>query len=294
MTRSVKKLVAVFYYTTYQFTPGSMVTGADLISGNYRKKTLGTISTHESTSGTATIVLKQDHRLALLTCAHILDSPDTLISYFAPTAEEPVPMIKSIAIKEKQQIFIKNLSGCGSFSILAIDREADLAIVGKECEESIDSLSVFGFKRGNSGELEWGSFVYILGYPLGSLMVTKGIVSDPNSDQKGSFTVDALLNKGCSGGIILAIRDGIPNFEMVGIVKSLSTRLAYYLKPEQEIHAFHYNEFIPYSGNIYVGTNESINYGINYVISSGEITAFYKKHRIALHRLGYQMDDFFL
>ena len=69
------------------------------------------------------------------------------------------------------------------------------------------------------------------GYPSGHKMVTKAIVSSPNKDRKGSFLLDAVLTPGFSGGIALAVRDGVPNFELVGLVQLVSGRTTYALGP---------------------------------------------------------------
>jgi len=293
ITHSIRKLFHVVYYTTYQFTANSHVTRSDILSGTFRRLALGTIGTHETNSGSATIIMNSGQKIALLTCAHILDSPDTLLSFFPLTANDPIEMVKSISIKEKQELFVKGFPDCGTFVTLAMDPEADIAIIGKECGGKLDSFELFNYPSGRARELEWGSFVYVFGYPLGNLMVTKGIVSHPNGDASGSFSVDALLNKGFSGGIVLAIRDGVPNFELVGMVKSISSHMGYYLKPEKNIYEFQYNEFIPYSGETYVGSEEVINYGINYVVPFESIQEFYKKNRPGLITQGYNLDPFF-
>ncbi|MCK9203995.1 MAG: hypothetical protein M0P58_06080 [Bacteroidales bacterium] len=50
-----------------------------------------------------------------------------------------------------------------------------------------------------------------------------------------------LLNKGFNGGTILAVRDGIPNFELVGLVKSISTKREYVLCPRNDMNVY-YND----------------------------------------------------
>jgi hypothetical protein len=294
ITRSVRKVVCVGFYTTYQFTPAAYVTPEDIATGTYRKKALGTISTHETTSGTGTIIFREGNRIALLTCAHILDSPDTLISWFAPSVEDPVATIKSFSIREKRQIYVRDLPTCGPFAVLASDPANDIALLGRTCDGGIDSVGALNYPPGRPVDLEWGSQVYILGYPHGSLTVARGIVSNPRSNNNGVFTVDAVLNKGCSGGIILAKRAGSLDFELVGMVQALSTSQHYYLKPEKDIPEFHYSSFIPYPGNVYVGTEETINYGINYIVPISTITEFYKDRRAELRSAGYDLDAFFL
>jgi len=293
VTRSIHKIYSVVFYTTYQFHENAHLTRRDLHSNSFKRSALGTISTHESISGTATVILNDRQHIALLTCAHILDSPDTLISSFPISSEDPIEYVKSVSIREKQELYVKDLSECGTFTALVTDPENDIAIIGKKCEGILDSIQTFKYPAGHAKELGWGSFVYIFGYPMGNLMVTKGIVSNPDNTAGGPFTIDALLNKGFSGGVILAIRDGIPNFELVGMIKSISSRQDCYLKPEKELNERHYSEVIPYSGEIFTGVEESINYGINYVIPIETIVAFYKKYRSALVSQGYNMDEFF-
>lgn len=291
---SIRKIYSVDYYTTWHFNQSSRVTWQDISTGRYKKAALGTISTHETNSGTATLILNRDHRIALLTCAHILNSKDTIISTFSATAEDSYAYIKSFSVKDKQELYIKDLPQCGTFRVLALDRDNDLAIVGKYCDGNVDSVKAIAYPSGSSYELGWGSLVYILGYPMGNLMITRGIVSPVNNMSGRLFSVDALLNRGYSGGIIMAIRDGVPNFEIVGIVKSMSTHQNYYLKPEKEIHDFYYSSFIKYEEDVYVGTEELVNYGISFVVPIETITTFYKKNRTSLITQGFNLDHFFI
>ena len=202
-----------------------------------------------------------------------------------------MPVIKSISIKEKQENWVRDLGSCGSFTLLASDPETDIAILGKSCEVPDTPPLVFPYPYGKAEELEWGSFVYIFGYPMGNPVVTKAIVSKSVKGDSGDFTVDALLNKGYSGGIILAIRDGVPNFELVGMVKSVSSEEEYYLRPSSDDKKYY--EIFPYRDDIYVGSLEQVHYGINFIVPAGKILDFYLKNREELIREGYDLDPFF-
>ena len=103
ITRSVKKLYSVSSYTTYQYRREDKITAYNLKQGSYKQKAWGIISTNETVSGTATVIGSLKPKVALLTCAHIVTSPDTLISYFEPTAEETAHYIKRISIKRKRK-----------------------------------------------------------------------------------------------------------------------------------------------------------------------------------------------
>ena len=291
ITHSIKKLYCVSSYTTYQFKREAKITGYHIRQGTYKKAAWGVISTNETIFGTATILGVTNSRITLITCAHIIHSPDTLFSYYETTEEDPLFYIKSFSIKEKQENWVKDLSSCGSFPILAADFSSDIAFLGKKCETLMDTIVPFTYPSGKAKELEWGSFVYVLGYPLGNLVVTKGIVSLPPNRPSGDFTLDALLNKGCSGGIILAIRDGVPNFELVGIVKTVNSNQDQFLKPSEDDHR--YTDYIPYKGDIYVGSSERIQYGLNSVVPIEIIQDFYQKNRMEFLKGGFDLDGFF-
>lgn len=288
---SVKKLYSVSYYTTWQFTREAQVLRSNITSGLFTRMALGTIETQESVSGSATVMLYDGHKIALLTCEHIVNAPDTIITWYDPLDESQVPVIQSITIKKKQENWVRDMSECGPFVVLAADPELDVAIIGKTCSSLSKEPVVFPFPYGHSAELEWGSFVYIFGYPMGMPVVTKAMVSKSVQTDPDEFTVDALLNKGYSGGLILAIRDGVPHFELVGMVRSVSSEEEYFLKPASGNKR--YNEIFPYKGDVFADTRESIRYGLNFTIPSGKILGFYQKNRTGLLREGFNLDPFF-
>ena len=294
ITQSVSKLIVVAYYKIYQFDKDDHLNQYSLSTRMLKKNTASITDTHESISGTATLISYDNGKVALLTCAHILDFPDTVISYFDASQTLSTNEIRSVSIKVRQENYCRSLPGCGPMNILAMDREADVAIIGHTCNEHYQDMKIFGCRAGHARELGWGSAAYVIGYPMGNLMVTHGIVSDPNSDESGSFMIDALFNKGFSGGIILAERDSTPNFELVGMVRSAYSRKEYMLKPEKEMHEFSYNSNSSYTGEIRVGTEETINYGVTYAISIESLRAFYRKYRAGLIQSGYNLDPFFL
>jgi hypothetical protein len=108
----------------------------------------------------------------------------------------------------------------------------------------------------------------------------------------GEFTIDALLNKGYSGGIILAHRGGAPYFELVGMVKSVNSSREVYLKPVSDHERT--PDWIPYKGEIFVEKSDNIQYGLNAVVPMESILEFYMKNRQTLMLNGYNLDHFFL
>lgn len=291
ITNTVKKIYSVSSYTTYQFRRDSKITGYQLANGSYKKAAWGILSTNETVSGTATVIAHSGSRFALLTCAHIISSPDTLITWFEAPAENPVKYIQSFSVKEKQENWVRDLSPCGPFTVLASDIKEDIAILGKKCEGFTDTLEAFPYPAGHARALGWGSFVYVFGFPFGNQMITSGIVSPVQKRSKGEFSVDALLNKGFSGGIIIALRNGVPDFELVGMVKSVNSSREEFLKPNPERNVS--LDWLPYGGEIFVGKSELVQYGLNATVPMEAIVDFYKRNRVMLMNNGFNLDHFF-
>ena len=291
ISKSVRKVYSVSSYTTYQFRRESKITWYDLQRESFKREAWGVISTNETIFGSATVIGFNSSRVALLTCAHVVTAPDTLVGYFEPTASDQSRYIRSLSIREKQENWIRDLSSCGSFEVLAADNASDIAIIGKRCDALTDSVYLFPYPRGVAKELGWGSFLYMFGYPLGSEVITTGIASPAPKRPFGEFSVDALLNKGFSGGILLALRGGVPNFEMAGMIKTVSSNREEFLKPATDQQ--HMPDRIPYQGDLFVGRTDNIQYGLNSVVPMEQILAFYTAHRDELITAGYNLDAFF-
>jgi hypothetical protein len=123
-------------------------------------------------------------------------------------------------------------------------------------------------------------------------MVTKAIVSNPNRGGAGTFLIDAVVNKGFSGGIVLAVRDGVPNFEFVGIIQWVPEEEESVLVPERQKNNEPYNPIIPYQGEKYVKRFSSIRYGIARVISTEAIINFLTDNKTTLYDKKYYLDKF--
>jgi hypothetical protein len=124
-------------------------------------------------------------------------------------------------------------------------------------------------------------------------MITRGIVSKPIQRNDDIFLIDASFNEGFSGGVVLAIKDGVPNFELVGLGKSASASYENILVPEEKEYEKRYNEDVPYEGEVYVTRKREVNYGITRAISSNAIVKFYNKNRKEMLEKGYNLDMIF-
>ena len=136
-----------------------------------------------------------------------------------------------------------------------------------------------------------GYFVYLVGYPINLKIITKAIISSPRRDDAGSFLVDAVINPGFSGGLVLAIRDGVPNFELVGMVQWVPEEEESLIYPENLKTNSSYNPVVPYQGNLYVRKHSSIRYGIAKVIPVESIVTFLNENKEYLNQKGYYIFD---
>jgi hypothetical protein len=294
ISRSVKKIYCLVEYDRYYFDAAQAMTRTKLHEQRLNRAAQAKSFANESVHGTATIIYNENNKVVVITCAHVVDYPDTMFSYWLNAQNQETEFLESVSIKRKQNNFIRELPNTGELEIIISDKDHDIAFLGN----SFDNLSPtanpeFSYPVGTSKDLEWGSFVYIMGYPAGYQMVTRGIVSNPRHNNKDEFIVDALFNQGISGGIVLAVRDGVPNFELVGLARSVSATYKNVLKPTNESHQEVYNPDIPYQGDLFVKVEKEINYGITFTISIQSVRDLYVNNRKLFANKGYNLDSFF-
>ncbi len=294
ITKTVHKLNSIAYYQSFTFSFESQVTRSDIVQDSYQSRALEEIFYNNSVIGTGTIIYSSNRQLALLTCAHVIDFEDTLITYYKDKYNQNTVYVQSVAFKQRQNNFVAELPEKGTLEILSMDETLDIALLGKTFK-STDPPKIpnFQYLLGNAKELKWGSFVYLVGYPKGYKMITKGIVSQPNRDSEGAFLVDAQFNRGFSGGIVLAIRDGVPNFELVGMASSVSADFEYFLTPPEDFARLGYDPRIPYKGEAFIKFKKDINYGITFIVSSESILNFIKENQQTFLDKGYDLSSTF-
>ncbi len=285
---SVKMINAIAYYRTYTFPEGMHVRPESVTREALSSPGVRSVMSSSQSAGTATIISCENRHIVLLTCAHVVGFPDTITTFRIGADHHSTGFIHTISFKEKQSNYVAVLPEGGELEILAMDREQDVVLLGKAFDaEPFPRPRVFMYPAGRARELEWGTFVYLFGYPTGHKMVTKAIVSSPNKDKRGTFLVDAVFTPGFSGGIALAVRDGVPNFELVGIVKLVSGRSTFALAPPTDDSTPDYDPLVPYTGEIYVQKRTEIEYGIVQAVPVETITEFIDACRSELSARGY-------
>jgi hypothetical protein len=288
ISETIQRVNTTAFYKIYVFDEKNNFTFDSL-----KNKKLSEIAVREaladnSSSGTAVTVYSENGNVALLTCAHTITFPDTIIAYKSDASGNATNYLESISIKEKQVIYVAGFPEGSQVEILAIDNQSDIALIGRKysAQKGI-FFPAFNYPLGKAKEVEWGTFVYLVGYPINFKIITKAIVSSPRRDELGSFLVDAVINPGFSGGFVLAIRDGVPNFELIGMVQWVPEEEESLIYPENLKTKSSYNPVVPYDGNLYVRKHSSIRYGIAKIIPVESIMTFLLKNKSYLNESGF-------
>lgn len=292
---SIRLLNSSAFYENYSFPLEDRIRKKDITDDLLKDHKYPKSVFHDFVVGSATIIYFKENRVMVLTCAHVVDFPDTVFTYYEMGKVSDESIISTVSFKKKQTNYMADLPQGQDYEILAMDRKLDVAVLGKKLRGDIDrgSVRVFKYPTGAAQELNWGTLVYLVGFPSGKKMITTGIVSSPNRDQNHSFLLDALFNRGFSGGIVLAIRDGLPNFELVGLVNAVASDKEVFLVPRDIGELSDLNFIVPYTGDIYAVPRKKINYGISYGIAIEAIWDFLRQNKDKFEEAGYHFDGLF-
>jgi hypothetical protein len=288
ISETIQRVNTTAFYKIYVFNEKDNYTLNSLKNKQLSEFAMREALADNSASGTAVTVYSENGNVALLTCAHTITFPDTIIAYKYDDLGFATNFIESVSIKGKQVIYVAGFPDGSQVDVLAADKQLDIALIGRKygAQKGIFFPS-FNYPLGKAKEVEWGTFVYLVGYPINFKIITKAIVSSPRKDDAGSFLVDAVVNPGFSGGLVLAIRDGVPNFELIGMVQWVPEEEESLIYPENLKTKSTYNPVVPYKGNIYVRKHSSIRYGIAKVIPVESIMAFLLQNKSYLNQQGF-------
>ena len=289
ISNSIKKMDIIAFYATYYFPKNIHVNKSSITEELLETYEDDMTISHESVSGTATVIYNNNNLVGLLTCAHVIDFPDSVFSYY----DEDEHTIQTLSVKIKQQNHISGIPSGEPIEIIAQDTKKDIAILSRKTEINDTPVQTLRYPIGNVKDLQWGSIVYIMGYPLGNLMVTRALVSLSDKVKSGVFITDALYNHGISGSPVFAIRDGAPNFELVGMASSAAAQASNILVPDEDYKKTSRLKS-NYDGKIFVDNNKLISYGVTFSVTITEIITFIHSNEKALTDKGFNMNDFFM
>ena len=292
IARSVRLISSFTFYRTYVFNLNDAVTIEQINDPGFslEKKASGETISQKPGSGSALVIYADRRKVLLLTCLHIVDEPDTAVNYYADYESTKTRFIQTVSIRVRTNISIPSISSVDKIEVIAKDKKKDLALAAVKLSGA-DPFpeKVFNYRWGRAEELEIGTFVYLLGFPNGKKMLSTAVVSSPSRGDNHNFLVDAALHRGISGGIIVALRDGVPNFELMGIVNAVSAQEANVLRPDPAVNPALMAKNQPYFGDIYVDKQLSVVYGITYAVSIENIRDFIEDNRKLLADNGFNL-----
>lgn len=280
---AVKRIGFSAEYVTYVFSRTAGVTDAMVFAGGFESRADTVYPESEHKAGTATIISRSGQRIALLTVNHVTQFPPMHIRYYEDDTGMGPKRVASVAVRQSVRGVLVPHPGRGNLVVLARDERNDIALLGLELGEHSDTAQfrVASFPGGDSGRLSWGSFVYVVGYPAGYPMVTRGIVSNPDWDGHGSFVTDGLWNEGISGGLILAVRGETGTLEAVGLARAGAAGREVRLQPDTAGIPVR-SESRRYEGALYIESVLRIQYGITLPISIALVNEFIDAHSARL------------
>src|SRR5699024_10412120 len=286
--QSTVRIISTSYYATYLFDKPS--TRLESIRSNKLENIASQKKTsEESTAGTSIILdLKPDGQSLLITCAHAVTSPDTLISYFPEEVAPPNTFVQSISIKKRQNNFIFDTNNFSTFEVIAQNTLADLALITAQFKTVTDqSHNSIPFPMGRSENIQTGSFLYVFGFPKGFPMITRGLANTQGLEGRPFFITDALFNPGISGGLIIASNDRFNSFEWVGMARSATADREKILIPDPAIDNYEERIGTPYTDDIFIGRKNRISYGITQAIPIREIRSFLSENKDIIRNNGF-------
>ena len=290
---SVVHLNVLAFYQVYEFNWESKVSQLDVHGKTFEQKAVAKSYIHRPSSGTATVIYNDNRKLALITCAHIVAFPDTVLQYFYDENGARTAFLQRIWVKRKQENFLVGVAATEQLQILAIDVKTDLAVVGTPLLAHPVPLNVINLSPGRAADLKWGSFVYLIGFPKGFKMVIHGLASHREYGKLHEFLVDAPFNRGFSGGLVLAVQDAGKQLEWVGLANSSAAEEEYDLSPADIDKTGLSDVPIPYSGPVKISPRRRINYGITFGISGELIRQFLAENQPSLEKAGFRREVFF-
>lgn len=283
---SVFRITATGFYEIYEFPASEKVDYRTFQGMSKRQLRAFKSSGQPSTSGTAILLSVNPRQALLITCNHILQYPDTVKQYYYTRSGQKSSSLKTIAIKRDQINRIFGPSAIGNFSVIARDRELDLALITINFDTSQPwRLRPLRIDPGSARNLGWGSLIYVFGFPKGQQMITRGIASKVDQSDKKNFTTDALFNEGISGGLVIGVHGPNARPEWLGMARSTSAETRLELSPANQNKAPEMFSYA-YTDSIYVSQQTHINYGITQTISIDQIKDFLSGHKRAIRQTG--------
>ncbi len=131
ISQTIQRVNSTGFYKTYLFSPSDKITEEDMRNNPLENLAVETGFANQSSSGTGTIIYYNGGRVALLTCAHVVNHPDTVISYIPDSEGLNSDYFDAIMIKTNQSIYAAGFPEGSDLEIIAMDEKMDIVLIGR-------------------------------------------------------------------------------------------------------------------------------------------------------------------
>jgi len=291
-SNAIYRIQITTYYTTYYFDQSQRITPAILRYQRAAKLAKAKYEFNYSKTGTAVGLQYLTDRLILMTCEHVIFVPDSIYVFQDPLKTDDRSPILSVSVLNRKENYIFGAPRLNDFTVIASDKEIDIALITTDVPtEHYYNIATLDIPLGDESRLKWGSNVYSFGFPIGTKMMVQGIVSNSTDNSYPTYNHNSLFNRGLSGGLVVALRGDVPNFEWVGISNASSATTEYNLKPSRQT-SFDLEERQIYSDTVFVEKQIQINQGISKSVKPSVIRNFIKKNSQAIDQAGFDLRNF--
>jgi hypothetical protein len=235
----------------------------------------------QKVNGGGLILYLDERNAVILTCEHILTSPDTLRTYYRDTAGNETKVLASRGIKTRttHQV-INQINQMLAVEVLRTDPRVDLGLV---LVATTPTLGVpFAHRIAYQTEVKWGDLAFVFGYPREIKQLTAGLISP--APYPGTFSLDVVGRFGFSGGPVFVVRPG-GALELAGIIRGVPINKFQYVSPPPEIppgQPLTAEDLTLLTAQEY----DQIEYGMVYAVSAERIGRFLKESAPMLEKRG--------
>ena len=283
LERSILKITCSAFYENHYFAPPAPAQQ----NASQQSLLINKKLTTNSVAGTGLIILEHAPNILLLTCFHVFDFEDTVKTFYLNKNKKPTTFLQSLSIKYGQIIYVSHKDGTNSQGkIITADKENDIAVIEAEAVANKLAESPFQGYFPAKTDIKFGKEIYILGFPKGMFLITRGLASP--SKYKNKFITDISFNKGFSGGIAIAFDRNSSDYSYLGMANATAYDSQTILIPSDNIQDLSYYKDIPYKDDLYISELKMINYGITFVVKSEVIYDFLKRESNKLKQYSYQ------
>lgn len=268
----------------YEMAGGKFIPDAASVTGFRLARQGNAIKAAKKTqkiSGGGLILYQNPSITLILTCEHVINSPDTVRTFFRDPEGRDTKILSSRAIKRLATYHaINQINQLLPAEILSFDSRFDLGLVLVKTATGLGAPYASGVAY--DSETRWGDLAFAFGYPREIKQLTMGVISP--SPYPGTFSMDVVARYGFSGGPVFIVRPG-GDLQLAGIVRGVPVYKLRYLAPPADLPAGQNVtvEDLPLST---VEEYDLIEYGTVYVVGAERIGRFLKDSLPLLQQKG--------